>query len=74
MTREKSDGPLDRAKRVIAMPFTLAAALYRWLRRVARPAKTDKELRTDDATRQSQVRRGLRGLPPDHVQEPAKRR
>jgi hypothetical protein len=60
------------ARQFVLLPFVLAAALYRWVKALPQRFKSDKELRADEVTRQSRVRRGLRGLPPDHVQEATK--
>jgi hypothetical protein len=56
---------------VISAPFRLARALYCLAMRGARACNSDATNRADDQLRQSRVRRGLRGLPPDHVQPKA---
>ena len=60
------------ARRIVTLPFAIAAAVYRWVKRVIRSGKSEQALRDEDQLRQSRVRRKLRGLPPDHVQESSK--
>ena len=60
------------ARRIVSLPFTLAAAVYRWVKRLIRSGKSEQALRDEDQLRQSRVRRELRGLPPDHVQDSSK--
>jgi hypothetical protein len=59
---------LRLARRAFTLPFALAAACCAWFLRWSR---TDKQRRAADQLRQSRVRRGLRGLSPDHVKPPA---
>jgi hypothetical protein len=54
------------ARLVVSLPFTFAAASYRWAKRVLRGPESAKTLREKDQARQSRARRELRGLPPDH--------
>ena len=56
------------AHRAVTLPFALAAACCVW---VFRRCRSDEQLRAADQRRQSRVRRGLRGLSPDHVKRPA---
>jgi hypothetical protein len=60
------------ARRIVSLPFALAAAVYRWVKGLVRSGKSEQALREEDQLRQSRVRRGLRGLPPDHVQDSSK--
>jgi hypothetical protein len=55
------------ARQILSLPFTIPVALYGWVRRLLRSGKSDKSRRAEDQVRQSRVRRGLRGLPPDHT-------
>lgn len=55
----------------VTLPFVFALAAYRWLKRTVQRGKSGKVVRAEDQAHQSQVRRELRGLPPDHVQPPA---
>lgn len=59
---------LRLAHRALTLPFLFAAACCVW---VFRWCRSDKQLRDADQLRQSRVRRGLRGLSPDHVDPPA---
>jgi hypothetical protein len=58
--------------RAISLPFIGIRAVYRWSRSLREKLKSPERRRAEDQRRQSRVRRGLRGLGPDHVQEPAK--
>ena len=58
---------LRLARQAATLPFAFAAACCVWLFRRCRSAE---QLRAADQRRQSRVRRGLRGLSPDHVQRP----
>ena len=69
----QSEHILSLARRLIALPFIFAVATYRWLKGMVQRVKSSKDVRADDQAHQSQVRRELRGLPPDHVQPPAER-
>ncbi len=62
---------LRLAKRFVLLPVVVAVVVYRWLKRTVQRVRTGKELHAKDQAHQSQVRRELRGLPPDHVQRPA---
>ena len=57
---------LDLARRLVSLPFTIAAAAYRWAKARLDGQRSDKEIREKDQVRQSRARRELRGLPPDH--------
>jgi hypothetical protein len=59
---------LRLAHQVVTLPFVFAAACCAWL---FRRCRSDEQLRAADQLRQSRVRRGLRGLSPDHVKRPA---
>ena len=60
------------ARRIVTLPFVLAAAVYRWVNGAIRSGKSEQALRDEDQLRESRVRRELRGLPPDHVQDSSK--
>ena len=60
------------AHRVVTLPFAIAAAVYRWVKRLINSRKSEQALRDEDQLRQSRARRELRGLPPDHVQGSSK--
>ncbi len=62
---------LSLAKRVVSLPVIIVIVIYRWLKKMVQRVKSSKELDAKDHAHQSQVRRELRGLPPDHVQRPA---
>ena len=59
---------LRLAHRAVTLPFVVATACCVWLFRRCRSAE---QLRAADQQRQSRVRRGLRGLSPDHENRPA---
>ena len=59
---------LHLAHRAVTLPFVIAAACCAWL---FRRCRSNDQLRAADQLRQSRVRRGLRGLSPDHVERPA---
>jgi len=60
------------ATRLLSLPFMLIGALYRLAKGLPDRFKSDETRRAEDQRHQSRVRRQLRGLPPDHVQESAK--
>ena len=51
------------ARQVFLLPVVLPVLLYRWVRRLIEARKSDKTRYGEDQTRQSRVRRGLRGCP-----------
>jgi hypothetical protein len=57
------------AMRVVSLPVTLVRAAYAGFVGFVQWLKSAKRRRSDDRVRQSQVRRVLRGLSPDHVQK-----
>ena len=57
---------IDLARRLVSLPFTTAAAAYRWAKARVEGQRSDKEIRETDQIRQSRARRELRGLTPDH--------
>ena len=59
---------IDLFKRVILLPFTATAFLWRSVNRWVQWRKPSTQLRAEDQLRQSRARRTLRGLPPDHNQ------
>ena len=69
---ESNTHVLLMARRIVTLPFALAAAVYRWAKGLISRGKSEQALRDEDQLRQSRVRRGLRGLPPDHVQDSSK--
>lgn len=64
----QSEHILNLAKWLILLPLVFAVAAYRWAKGLVQRVKSGKEVRGKDQAHQSQVRRELRGLPPDHVQ------
>ena len=60
------------ATRAISLPFLLIRSIPRAVVALREGLKSPERLRAEDHPRQSRVRRGLRGLTGDHVQEPAK--
>jgi hypothetical protein len=58
---------LALARQVVTLPFVTAVGVLRRVRRLLRSGKSEKGLYAEDQTRQSRVRRELRGLPPDHA-------
>ena len=59
---------IQLAHQAVRLPFMIATACCVWL---FRRCRSDEQLRAADQLRQSRVRRGLRGLSPDHVERPA---
>ena len=66
----QSDHTLRLARWFVTLPFIFVLEAYRWLKRMLRRVKSGKDVHAEDQAHQSQVRRELRGLPPDHVQPP----
>jgi hypothetical protein len=62
------------AKQFVLLPLALLTAPGRWAKGLLFrfQLKSARELRAFDQLRQSRVRRDLRGLPPDHLAEPAR--
>ena len=60
------------ATRAVAFPFAVVRAIYRGTTALRERLKSPERRRAEDQRRQSRVRRNLRGLTGDHVQEPAK--
>ena len=60
------------ATRIVSLPLALAAAARRGAGRLRNRLKSPQTSRADDQRRQSRVRRRMRGLPGDHVQQPSK--
>lgn len=68
---ERHNRKVLRILKAIALaPITLSVSLYHAVRRWMRSGRSDERVRSDDQVRQSRARRELRGLPPDHVQDP----
>ncbi len=67
----QSEHVLSLARRIVLLPLVVVVVAYRWLKRLVQRIKSDKEVHAEDQVHQSQVRRELRGLPPDHDQPPA---
>jgi hypothetical protein len=57
---------------IVSLPLVSLGLCFGWLRRVFRVPRSARNVRADDKTRQSEVRRGLRGLSPDHDQREAR--
>jgi hypothetical protein len=60
------------ATRIVAFPFVVGALVYHGAGRLIEGLKSKDRQRANDQRRQTRVRRGLRGLPGDHVQNPTK--
>ena len=77
--RMKRPGPdvqtnriLRRANQVVLMPFTVILAVIGAVAALLKGLKSDKQVRAEDQTRQSRIRRQLRRLPPEHAAESPK--
>ena len=53
---------------ILSLPLVFLGLCYGWLRRGFRVPRSARQVKAHDKTRQSEVRRGLRGLSPDHDQ------
>jgi hypothetical protein len=62
---------IRRAMSIVLLPFVSVRGIYRAICRLWGCRRSAAHVRSDDQLRQSRVRRGLRGLPPDHVQPKA---
>jgi len=60
------------AKQFFMLPLVLGKRAFAGVMALIQGMKSDKKVRAEDQTRQSRVRRQLRGLPPDHVSQPPK--
>ena len=60
---------LHLAKRFVSLPFVLVRGICRTFGRLWGCGRSAAQVRSDDQLRQSRIRRDLRGLPPDHVQQ-----
>jgi len=60
------------AARIVAFPFVFGASAYHGAGRLIEGLKSKNRQRANDQRRQTRVRRGLRGLPGDHIQNPTK--
>ena len=60
------------ATRAVSLPFELMRATYLGAAALLQSLKSPQRRRAEDQRRQTRVRRGLRGLTQDHVQDPAK--
>ena len=59
------------ATRAISLPFDAVRAIYRGTATLLESLKSPERRRAEDERLQSRVRRSMRGLAGDHVQEPA---
>jgi hypothetical protein len=57
---------------IVSSPLVLAAAAYHGAGRFLEGLKSPDKRRAQDQRRQSRMRRSLRGLAGDHVQDPSK--
>ena len=60
------------ATRIVSFPFVVAAAVYHGVGRLIEGLNSQERRRANDQRRQTRIRRGLRGLAGDHVQDPSK--
>lgn len=60
------------ATRVVSLPLAAVRTIYGGTQVLLEVQKSPKQHRARNQVRQSAVRRNLRGLATDHVQEPAK--
>ena len=56
---------------IITFPFVVAAGAYHGVGRLLEGLKSTERRRAGDQRRQTRVRRSLRGLAGDHVQDPS---
>lgn len=63
---------LRRASHVVLLPFHAIHALIAAVAALVKGMKSDKQVRAEDQTRQSRIRRQLRRLPPEHASESPK--
>lgn len=63
---------LRRASQVVLLPLTVIHALIAAVAALLKGMKSDKQVRVEDKTRQSRIRRQLRRLPPEHDPESPK--
>ena len=56
---------------IVSFPFVVAAAAYRGAGRLVKGLKSPERRRANDQRRQTRIRRSLRGLAGDHVQDPS---
>jgi hypothetical protein len=59
------------ATRMVSFPFVVSAAAYHGAGRLLEGLKSQDRRRAEGQRRQSRIRRGLRGLAGDHVQDPS---
>ena len=57
---------------IVTFPFVVAAAAYHGAGRLVEGLKSPERRRANDQRRQTRIRRSLRGLAGDHVQDPSK--
>jgi hypothetical protein len=57
---------------IVTFPFVVAAAAYHGAGRLLERLKSPERRRANDQRRQTRIRRSLRGLAGDHVQDPSK--
>jgi hypothetical protein len=57
---------------IVTFPFVVAAAAYHGAGRLLEGLKSSERRRASDQRRQTRIRRSLRGLAGDHVQDPSK--
>ena len=57
---------------IVTFPFVVAAAAYHGAGRLLERLKSPDKRRATDQRRQTRIRRSLRGLAGDHVQNPSK--
>lgn len=59
------------ARQFVTLPFVIAVAVYRWVRRLLRSGKSEKALYAEDQIRQSRNVRLIHGSTPGQYPGPA---
>jgi hypothetical protein len=76
MKRPRPDARTNRilrlAKQAVLLPVTAIHAVIAAMAAMVLGMKSDKQVRAEDQTRQSRIRRQLRSLPPEHNSESPK--
>lgn len=57
---------MKNLKWALMLPIAFVAFWALWIKRTVVPPKPERQRREEERAHQSQIRRELRGLPPDH--------